>query len=184
MQLNRKQLFFTYFMDCQTPKKPGGGPDQTWEIAEAAARGIVELFLDAGMPRALGLCSEPEVARRQAAMFQELAQVGIWQALHFQVRGYRPACASEDYDWQRPLSFYDCEEQKAVLRIAKDEWEQALGMPADTYGACCAMANDHTHPILAELGYRQSYISVPGRYNPRYGQRWWGAFPQDRKSVV
>ena len=29
-QTNRDKLFFSYFMDCQTPKKPGGGKDQTW----------------------------------------------------------------------------------------------------------------------------------------------------------
>jgi len=26
---NREQLFFAYAIDCQTPRKPGGGPDQT-----------------------------------------------------------------------------------------------------------------------------------------------------------
>jgi hypothetical protein len=179
-KLNRTQLFFTYFMDCQTPRKPGGGSDQTWEIAEAAVRGIAELFAERGLTKALGFCSEPEVARQQAAMFREMAQAGFWQALHFQVRGYRPATAKGDYDWKRPLSFYDCDEQRTVIRIAKDEWEQALGLPAETFGACCAQANDYTHPILAELGFRQSYISVPGRYNPRHGQAWWGAFPHCR----
>jgi len=174
---NREQLFFAYAIDCQTPRKPGGGPDQTWEVAELAVRGIVELFAERGLIGALTLCSEPEVARTQTALFREMTDAGASHALHFQVRGYRPAGASEDYDWERPLSFYEYDEQKAVLSIAKDEWEQALGLSAETYGACCAMANDYTFPILDELGFRQSYCSVPGRYNPRHGQRWWGAFP-------
>jgi hypothetical protein len=177
MLTNRTQLFFCYGMDCQTPKKPGGGKDQTWEVAEQAVRGLAELFAERGLIRALGFCSEPEVAIRQSAMFREMADAGAWAALHFQVRGYRPQGAAEDYDWERPLSFYERDEQRAVLRIAKDEWEQALGRPAETYGACCAMANDDTFPILDELGLRQSYCSIPGRHNPRHGQEWWGAFP-------
>ncbi len=175
---NRSQLFFNYFMDCQTPQKPGGGKDQTWEIAETSVRGITDLFENEGLIRGLGLCSEPEVAARQPELFNETARRGAWQAVHFQVRGYRPPGAAEDYDWERPLSFYDYEEQLEVLTIAKDHWEQALGMPAETYTACCTMANDWTFPILDEIGYRQSYISAPGRYNsdPRVGHFWWGAY--------
>lgn len=176
---NHRQLFFSYFMDCQTPQKPGGGKDQTWEIAEAAVRGIVELFEAQGLIHGLGLCSEPEVAARQPALFGEMAARGVWQALHFQVRGYRPPGARADYDWERPLSFYDYDEQRAVLTLAKDHWEQALGHAAEDYGACCHMANDWTFPILDELGYRQCYVSGPGRYNPdpKVGHFWWGAYP-------
>ena len=178
-QQNRAQLFFCYFMDCQTPQKPGGGPDQTWDIAERAVRGIVDHFDEQGLAHGLGLCSEPEVAARQSALFGEMARREVWQALHFQVRGYRPPGASEDYDWVRPLSFYDYDEQREVLAIAKDHWEQALGRQAEDYGACCLMANDWTMPILDELGYRQCYVTGPGRHNldPRVGHFWWGAYP-------
>ncbi|MGC9316925.1 MAG: hypothetical protein ACP5KN_02670 [Armatimonadota bacterium] len=176
-QQDREHLYFCYFMDCQTPQKPGGGKDQTWEVAERAVRGLAEVFAERDLIRALGFCSEPEVARRQSELFREMADLGAWQALHFQVRGYRPAGAAEDYDWERPLTDYGYEEQKAVIAIAKDEWEQALGMPAEDFGACCAQANDYTFPILAELGFRQGYCSAPGRYNPEAGQMWWGAFP-------
>ncbi|HUS79871.1 MAG TPA: hypothetical protein VM283_01305 [Armatimonadota bacterium] len=180
---NRDKLFFCYFMDCQTPGKPGGARDQTWEVAEQAVRGIAELFAERGLIHALGMCSEPEVALRQPTMFREIAQAGAWQALHFQVRGYRPRGASEDYDWQRPLTDYGYEEQRQVISIAKDEWEQALGTPAEDFGACCAQANDYTFPILAELGFRQSYCSAPGRYNPAAGQSWWGAFPHSHHAA-
>jgi len=176
---NRDQLFFSYFMDCQTPKKPGGAQDQTWEVAEQAVRGIVELFEGEGLVHGLGLCTEPEVAAKQSGLFGEMARRGVWQAVHFQVRGYRPPGASEDYDWDRPLSFYGYEEQREVLAFAKDHWEQALGIPAESYGACCHMGNDWTFPILDELGYRQCYVSAPGRYNPdpKVGHFWWGAYP-------
>ena len=176
-QTNRSKLFFCYFMDCQTPKKPGGGKDQTWEIAEKAARGLADLFADRGLIHALGLCSEPEVAIRQAPMFRELAAAGFWQALHFQIRGYRAQAASHDYDWDKPLGAYGRDEQREAIRIAKDEWEQALGLDAGDFGACCASANDDTFPILAELGFRQCYCSAPGRHNPAAYQKWWGAFP-------
>jgi len=176
-ETDREHLFFCYFVDCQTPKKPGGGKDQTWEIAEQAVRGVAEVFAERDLMHALGFCSEPEVARRQPDLFREMADLGAWLALHFQVRGYRPAGASEDYDWERTLAEYDYEEQRAVITIARDEWEQALGMAAEDFGACCAQANDYTFPILAELGFRQCYVSCPGRYNPAAGQRWWGAFP-------
>ncbi|MEA3400049.1 MAG: hypothetical protein U9R79_02280 [Armatimonadota bacterium] len=176
-QQDREHLYFCYFMDCQTPQKPGGGKDQTWEVAERAVHGLAEVFAERDLIHALGFCSEPEVARRQSALFREMADLGAWQALHFQVRGYRPAGATEDFDWERPLTDYDYEEQKAVIATAKDEWEQALGMPVEDFGACCAQANDYTFPILAELGFRQSYCSAPGRYNPAAGQMWWGAFP-------
>jgi hypothetical protein len=177
-QQNRTQLYFSYFMDCQTPQKPGGGPDQTWEVAEASVRGIVDLFEEEGLIHGLGLCSEPEVAARQPELFGEMARRGAWQALHFQVRGYRPPGATQDYDWERPLSFYDYDEQREVLSLAKGHWEQALGRKAEDYGACCNMANDWTFPILAELGFRQCYVSGPGRYNPdpRIGHFWWGAY--------
>ena len=177
--MNRTQLFFNYFMDCQTPRKPGGGRDQTWEVAEAAVHGIVNLFEEEGLIHGLGLCTEPEVAAKQSALFGEMGDRGVWQAIHFQVRGYRPPGAAEDYDWERPLSFYDYEEQREVLTIARDHWEQALGVQAEDYGACCLMANDWTMPILDELGYRQCYVTGPGRYNPdpKVGHFWWGSYP-------
>ncbi len=174
---DREHLYFCYFVDCQTPKKPGGSPTQTWEVAERAVRGMAEVFAERGLIHALGFCSEPEVARRQPALFQEMRDLGAWLALHFQVRGYRPAGATEDYDWERPLTDFAYEEQKAVITIAKDEWEQAIGRSVEDFGACCAQANDYTFPILAELGFRQCYCSAPGRYNAAAGQCWWGAFP-------
>jgi hypothetical protein len=177
---NRTQLFFAYFMDCQTPAKPGGGPNLTWEMAEIAVRGIAELFSDRGLAHCLGLCSEPEVARRQPDLFAEAAQAGCWQALHFQARAYRPPGATEDLPWDKPMAAYGYDEQLGLLRIATDDWEQSLGWKAETFGACCAQANDYTHPILAELGYRQCYTSVPGRYNPEAHQRWWGEYPHSR----
>ena len=78
------------------------------------------------------------------------------------------------------MSFYDYDEQLELLRVATDDWEQSSGMKAESFGACCAQANDFTHPILAELGYRQCYTSVPGRYYPEAGQRWWGEFDHSR----
>ena len=179
---NREQLFFLYFMDCQTPGKPGGGRDQTWEIAERAVRGLYELFAERGLVHGLGFCSEPEVARRQAGLLNEMAGSGCWQALHFQVRGYRPPGAAEDYDWRRPMTWYDYEDQLEAITLAKDDWEQAMGTTADSFGACCAQANDYTFPILAELGFRQCYVSAPGRWNPspEVGHLWHGAFPHTR----
>jgi hypothetical protein len=176
-ELNRRQLFFTYCMDCQTPTKPGGGRDQTWEVAEKAVAGLTELFAERHLEPALGFASEPEVARRHAALFHQARQLGGWVALHFQARGYRPPGASEDLPWDRPLSDYGYDEQKALLTVATDDWQQSMGLRPDTFGACCAQANDYTHAILAELGYHQCYTTVPGRYNASAGQRWWGAFP-------
>lgn len=181
-QQNRQQLFFIYFMDCQTPQKPGGAPDQTWEVAELAVRGLYELFAERGLEHCLGFCSEPEVARRQSALLLEMERNGCWQALHFQVRGYRPPGATEDYDWVRPMTWYDFEEQLTAITLAKDDWEQSMGMAADSFGACCAQANDFTFPILADLGFRQCYVTAPGRWNPSFeiGHFWHGAFPHTR----
>ncbi len=178
-QQNRTQLFFNYFMDCQTPQKPGGAPDQTWEVAEASVRGIMDLFEEEGLIRGLGLCSEPEVAARQPELFNEVPVRGAWEALHFQVRGYRPLGATQDYDWERPMTFYDYDEQLEAITLAKDHWEQALERTTDNYGACCCQANDWTMPILNDLGFRQCYVGGPGRYNPdsKVGHFWWGAFP-------
>ncbi len=161
-QQNRRQLFFLYFMDCQTPQKPGGSPDQTWDVAERAVRGLYELFAERGLEHCLGFCSEPEVARRQSALLQEVERNGCWQALHFQVRGYRPPGATEDYDWVRPMTWYDYDEQLEAIRLAKDDWEQSMGMAADSFGACCAQANDYTFPILAELGVREELLREMG----------------------
>ena len=119
-QKNREQLFFIYFMDCQTPRKPGGGRDQTWEIAELAVRGLYELFAGRGLEHCLGFCSEPELARRQSGLLTEMVANGCWHALHFQVRGYRPPGASEDYDWHRPMTWYDYDEQREAIAIAND----------------------------------------------------------------
>ena len=69
---NREQLFFCYFMDCQTPGKPGGGADQTWDIAERAVHGIVDLFEEEGLVHGLGLCSEPEVVAHQPDLFNAM----------------------------------------------------------------------------------------------------------------
>lgn len=181
-QKNREQLFFLYFMDCQTPQKPGGGPTQTWEVAELAVRGLYELFAERGLEHCLGFCSEPEVARRQSGLLREMVDNGCWHALHLQVRGYRPPGATEDYDWKRPMTWYEYEEQFDAIRLAKDDWEQSMGLAADSFGACCAQANDWTFPILAELGFRQCYVTAPGRWNPAFevGHLWHGAFPHTR----
>lgn len=174
---DREHLYFCYFVDCQTPTKPGGKPDGTWEEAELAVRGMAEIMAERDLIHALGFCSEPEVARRQNVLFEEMDRIGAWQALHFQVRGYLPPGATEEYPRDRTLAEYGYDEQRAVIEIAKDDWEQSMGKRAEDFGACCAMANDHTFPILAELGFRQCYCSAPGRYNHAMGQVWWGAFP-------
>ena len=121
---NRKTLFFCYFMDCQTPQKPGGGKTQTWEIAEKAVQGLAELFAGRGLTKALGFCSEPEVATRQSTIFRDLAAAGFWQALHCQIRGYRPKAAAQDYDWEKPLGAYDYDGQSEA-RTRGAAWHMA-----------------------------------------------------------
>ncbi len=80
-------------------------------------------------------------------------------------------------EYRKYLGEYGRDEQHEILTLAKSDWEAALELPLRTFRCGFLSANDHTFPVLADLGVKQSSSSKAGRYQPKVAALWAGACP-------
>jgi peptidoglycan/xylan/chitin deacetylase (PgdA/CDA1 family) len=169
--MTARALFFTYTMDCeriaQESYLKNGAP--SWEISERAILGMAEVLQAKGMKG--GFYPTPATAERQADVFHDLAAQGFEIGLQLHCDSFRNG------EYTQYLGQYDRDEQQEILTLAKADWEAALGMRLKSFRSGFLSANDHTFPILAELGVKQSSSSKPGRYGVQTASLWWGACP-------
>jgi len=165
------KLFFNYSIDCELPPDGRFGGPATWEAAEASVRGFVEVMAELGMRRGTTLFVYPDVARKQRALFQEMADAGVKVALHLNGMRYsrlkRPA-------WLGSMSR---SEQQEAIRMAKADIEDVVGRACLGYRACYASANHDTFPICEELGFEWTSTSAAGSHKPAVFARWAGGWP-------
>ena len=170
-----EKLFFNFSMDCETAppqlRSPCGGPE-SWESSERAILGITEVMETKGVLTGLTLMPTTEAVVKHASILRGLHDTkGIELGLQLEVRNF------DGYALNKGLGEYDREELVEILTRAKKVWEDAVGLPCETFRACCASFNDHIFPILEELGFKQTSCAAPYRYFPEDPHlSWWGAY--------
>lgn len=168
-----RRIFFAYTMDCERIAAESSLKNGTpsWEISEKAIRGMADVFRARDMVRAGSFYPTPATAARHRELFLELCAEGFDVGCQFHCDTFRSG------EFTKYLGEYDYESQKEILALAKQDWEETLGLPMETFRCGFFSANDYTFPILDELGVRQSTNSIPGRHSPRVAACWAGAFP-------
>jgi hypothetical protein len=165
------RFFFNYSLDCELPPEGAFGGPESWDFAEEAVRGFVEVMGRVGCLAGASLFVYPDVARRQRALFLDMAERGVEIALHLNGLRYsrirRPA-------W---LGSMPREEQREALRVAKADLEDTLGRPCLGYRACYTSTNHDTFPICEELGFTWTSTSAAGSYKPQFYACWAGGWP-------
>ena len=84
-----------------------------------------------------------------------------------------------DDEYDKNIGGYAREEQKAIFERAIEIWEEGMGRKPKYFRAGQLSANDHTIPILLELGFEGGSMSRPGRNltQPDRATQWVGAEP-------
>ena len=168
-----KKIFFAYTMDCERIAAESYLNDGTpsWVISEKAILGMADVLRKKNATKAGGFYSTPATAEKHREIFLELKAEGFDMGCQFHCDSFR------DGEYAKYLGHYDYDEQKEILTLAKDDWEQALGLPLRTFRCGFCSANDYTFPILNDLGIRQSSTAMPGRHLPDIGACWCGVHP-------
>ncbi|MDO9464686.1 MAG: polysaccharide deacetylase family protein [bacterium] len=166
-----KNLYFIFTMDCERVGTESwmndGAP--SWSISEKAILGMAEVLK---RKKAIGgFYSTPATAKKHRKIFIELAKEGFELGLQFHCDSFR------DLKYRKHLGQYEYKKQKEILKLAKQDWEDALGMESTVFKPGYGSANDHTFPILSELGYRETSNTYAGGYDRSVGRDWRGAFP-------
>jgi len=162
-------LYVTWTMDCETIGEEcvTGGPE-SWELSERAMRGYVRALADREHRVTLFLI--PRLAEVQTHVVLDLAQAGADLGMHM-----HPQTVDLGYD--RHLGQLSPQEQQEVLGAGRDRIAAALGAAPTSFRPGCFSATDETFAILAELGFTQGSVSLPGRALPDFAAVWKGAEP-------
>jgi peptidoglycan/xylan/chitin deacetylase (PgdA/CDA1 family) len=163
------KLYVLVTMDCERIRTESYRNDGTssWEMSEQAVVGMAEVVREHGMKGTF--LPTPATAAKQSALFRQIAAEGFEVGMQFHCDSFRNG------EYTQVLGSYGLEQQREILSLAKADWEDAMGMTMVTYRSGYLSANDHTFPILADLGVKQSSCSKPGRYNPAVAALWYGA---------
>lgn len=166
-----RKIFFAYTMDCERIAAESylknGTP--SWEVSEKAILGMADVLRAQGAVRAGAFYPTPATAAKHRQLFLDLHGEGFDIGCQFHCDTFR------DGEYTEHLGRYGYDEQYEILSLAKNDWEQTLGLPLTTWRCGFCSANDHTFRILDELGIRQSSSSMPGRYYPQVAANWVGA---------
>ena len=166
-----KLLYLVVSMDCERVRSEsyyGDGTD-SWQTSERAIVGLADILQAEGLKGTF--LPTPATAAKHAQLFQELHRAGFEVGMQFHCDSFR------DGEYRQPLGAYSRREQEEILRLAKEDWEQALGMELVAYRSGYLSASDDTFSILAELGIKQTSCSKPGRHVPSRSACWLGATP-------
>ena len=160
-----KRLDVMFTMDCEAIDviaAEGGPPD--WDFSRRAIEGFCEILLAKNLTPTLFIV--PHTAEAQAQLFRDLEKQGVELALH-----YHP----QDDGHSDYLGAYDYDAQKEMLSIAAGRWANAIGKMPKSFRGGNYSANDNTFPVLADLGFRQTSASMPGKNFTRVKSNWAGA---------
>lgn len=152
-------------MDCEAvvdQSSEGGPPD--WDFARRSIAAFCEILDSRGFSPTLFVV--PTVAVRLAGMLRDLATAGIEVGLH---------CHPQDLGFGDYLGGLDRDDQRSVLVLSRDMWSDALGSSPASFRSGNFSGNDHTFPLLSEMGIRWTSTVCPGRTFTRLRANWAGA---------
>ena len=171
LPLGYMKLHFNYSIDCELPPDGRFGGPATWSRLRPRPAALIDRMDKAGVLAGASLFVYPDVARKQASLFRQIASIGVEIGLH--LNGWRYSRLAKPA-WLGSMVY---EDQKAAIQLAKADLEDSLGQECLGYRACYASANDDTYPILEELGFEWSSTSASGSHKPLVFACWSGGWP-------
>ncbi len=161
-------LHILFTMDCEpvATKTASEGP-KSRDLSGRSIEGFCSRVLNAGY--AVTLFITPGCAWEYAPLLEELAWRGVELGLH----GHPPSVGDGRYN--RNLGEYTAEQQRAIIELALDHVQEAVGQQPRSFRPGKFSASDETFRVLYELGFRQGSVSNPGRNVPRQAAVWSGA---------
>lgn len=160
-------LHVVFTMDCEqlSEHSRAGGPAD-WGLSERAIVGFAERLRERGFRATYFII--PQTAQQHARLFLDLQADGFELGMHLHTL---------DQGWKEHLGGMTADEQRQALRQAGDVWANALGQAPGVFRAGHFSANDHTFPVLIELGFTHASASVPRRRMVDCRAVWDGAPP-------
>lgn len=155
-----KKLYFNMKVDCEATQPSVNNP----ALGERSTRGFADLLNQRGLKGTFFVI--PGDLKAHARLYQELEKEGHEVGLHLHPveLGYDEFCG-----------VYGPDEQLEIIGEAARRFADAMGRRpigfCMGYGSC----NDHTFPVLVELGFRHGQCSVPTRILPECASVWAGA---------
>ena len=156
-------IYFDIQIDCESLQHAVADAD----LGERAIRGLGEILAKTNTKATFAVI--PLDIQRHASIYKELESQGHELALHV-----HPA----DQGYEEFLGVYGFDDQIKIIREAMDVFAQHFGRLPICFTPGYASANDHTYPVLEQLGFRHGLVSIPTRNLPQCACVWAGA-PQD-----
>ncbi len=162
--MNKRKIYVCFTMDCESPDSPFGGPEN-WYVAEMSINGFTENLLK--YKQKVTFFVTPASVIQKPKLFFKISKIfEVGMHLH----PFDPITKKRLYIGQ-----FDKEEQRKILKENKENWSYAIGMEPKSFRPGNASANDHTFPVLVELGFSQGSCSIPYRKIPELFADWEGA---------
>ncbi len=158
--MSEPRLFLSAGFDCEplAARSPQcGGPD-TWEESEKKVLEIAQVFRERKLEAGCSFNLTPEAAKAQPDLYKGLREEGFYIGLQPNIPGFR----YPTYD--RDLGLYSAAQQREIIRLCKEDFEEAMGFSTTSYLPCCGSRSDATAGILVELGFKEFNMSGPGRW--------------------
>jgi len=153
-------LYLLMSADCEAT---GHSVDDA-ALGERETRGLLEIAAQEGMRVTLFVI--PGDLEASPTLYREAHDAGHEVGLHI-----HPA----DQGYGEFLGVYGPDEQRAIVSEASDRFAAVMGF--EPLAGCPGYhsANDHTFPVLVELGFRHGCVSTPTRVLPECAAVWAGA---------
>jgi hypothetical protein len=151
------QIFFTVRIDCEATQRSVNNPG----LGARAVRGLGEVLGQAGLRGSFFVI--PSEAQAYPALLGELVQQGHEIGLHL-----HPA----ELGFEEFLGVYGPDTQQQMIGQASEIFADSLGYAPTSFVPGYHSANDHTFPVLAELGFTHGSVSLPTRDLPNLACVW------------
>lgn len=157
------KLYFVNRIDCEATQPAVNDA----ALGRRATLGYAQVLEAHGL-KGTFYCIPSEVTTH-AAIYRDLRDRGHEVGLH--VHG-------ADLGYQEFLGVYGPDDQRKIVSQSADLFAKAMGCRPDSICLGYGSSNDHTRPVLVELGFRHGMTQIPGRALPECASVAVGA-PQD-----
>jgi hypothetical protein len=145
-------LFVSFFIDCESTQPAVNDP----ALGERASLGFAEVLESHDLRGTFHIL--PTDAEAHPALYRKLEARGheIGLHVHPSVQGYGEF-----------LGVYGPDDQRRIIDEAANRFAQAIGHRPDNICVGYCSINDHTFPILHDLGFRHGTNTIPTRVLPQ-----------------
>jgi len=153
----KTDIHICWTLDCEATHQAVGDAD----LGARSIRGFVQLIRRANLRGTLFVL--PSDAAAYPALLGDLAAQDCQIGMHYhpEVEGYDDFCGS-----------YEGDQQRKMYGDGIKKFADAAGFAPKTFRTGSASANDATFPVVAELGFESSSLSMPGRNMTHLRSNW------------